>query len=85
MVVADGLTGAEPDSAKEVWSSVKIEGEIVTESALVLFHVSVVGWPEPTTLGVAVSVIAGADPAATTFNTAVDDVDRPLASVAVAV
>jgi hypothetical protein len=32
-----------------------------------------------------VRVIAGAEPAATTFNTAVDDVDRPLASVAVAV
>jgi hypothetical protein len=43
VVVPAGLTAAEPDSASEVWSSVKIEGEIDTESAFVVFHVSVVG------------------------------------------
>jgi hypothetical protein len=83
--VALGVTGAEPERAKEVWSSVRIEGEIATESAFVLFHVSVADWPEPITAGDAAKVIAGAEPDATTFTTAVEEVDRPLESVAVAV
>ena len=84
-MVALGVTGAEPERAKEVWSSVRIDGEIATESALVLFHVSVADCPEPITAGDAVKVIAGAEPAATTLTMAVADVDRPLESVAVAV
>jgi Sec-independent protein secretion pathway component TatC len=40
VVVAAGTMVTEPERASEVWSSVKTEGLIATESAFVLFHVS---------------------------------------------
>src|SRR5262245_42275314 len=51
VVAALGTMVTEPESASVVWSSVSTEGEIETESALVLVHVSVAVCPAPTTGG----------------------------------
>ena len=84
VVVAVGVTVAEPLSARVVWSSPRMEGVMETEVALVLVQVSVAGCPAATTCGEMLMVIAGAEPAGTTV-TVIDDVAAlPLASVAVA-
>jgi hypothetical protein len=56
----------EPVSASEVWSSVKTDGVIETESAFVVVQFSMVVWPVPVTVGVKVKLMVGAEPAGTT-------------------
>ena len=50
----------EPESASAVWSSLRIDGVIVTAVAFVLLQVSVAVWPAATTAGVIVNVMVGA-------------------------
>jgi len=83
--LAVGTICAEPESARDVWSSPRIEGVIETEVAFVLCHVMVAACPEATTAGVMLSEIVGVDPAAATVTVTVVVVLKPFASTAVAV
>ena len=74
----------EPLKARVVWSSVRIEGVIETERALVLVQEITADWPAPVMAGWKLKLIVGAEPAATTTTLTEDDVDRPFESVAVA-
>jgi hypothetical protein len=85
VVAPAGTMVTAPESASAVWSSLRIDGVMFTDVALVLFHVSVAVWPAATTAGVIVNVIVGAAVCGTTVTTSVDVVVAPLALVAVAV
>jgi hypothetical protein len=79
-----GTSVTEPESASEVWSSDKTEGVIETESAFVVLQVRAAVWPAPTTVGVKLKLIVGAEPAATTVTVTEFVACLPCASVAVA-
>jgi hypothetical protein len=85
VVAAVGVIVTDPDSARVVWSSLRIEGVIATEVALVLAQVSVADCPAATTAGVIVIVMLGAAVGGITVTVNVEVVVAPLALVAVAV
>ena len=84
VVAAVGTIVAEPDSAIEVTSSLRMDGEMATEVEFVLFQASVVLCPAATTPGEMLMVIVGAEPAVTTVTVRGNVTVRPCASAAVA-
>jgi hypothetical protein len=85
VVLAVGTITVEPDRARPAGSSVGIAGEIATEVAFALCHVSVAVCPPATTGGEIARVIVGVEVAATTVTVRDDEAECPEESVAVAV